>query len=101
MVAVVVIALTAAALGAVAWAITQHRNTLGALLPAGAAVAVAMVVWITTMALGLGQHAATQWIPWIAGIAAAGAAAWTTAALVGRHRHQEYLRRSGQILQMR
>lgn len=101
MVAVVIIALAAGALGAVAWAVNRHRTTFGAALPAGAAVAAALLAWIITMALGLNDSAETQWIPWIVSIVAGGAAAWSVSVLVGGRRHRAYVQRSTEILQMR
>lgn len=101
MVAVVIIALASGAFGALAWALNKHRGTFGAMLPAGAAVAAALLVWIITMALGLNDSAGTQWIPWIASIVAGGAAASVTSVLVGRRRQSQYVQRTNQILQMR
>mgnify|MGYP002805016817 CR=1 FL=1 len=53
MVAVVIIALCSGALGAIAWAVNKYRFTFGATLPAGAAVTVALIVWMITTAAGL------------------------------------------------
>ncbi|MHA7305844.1 hypothetical protein ACX80E_11460 [Arthrobacter sp. TMN-49] len=100
MVAVVIIALTTGALGAIAWAVDRHRNTFGAALPAGAAIASSLLVWIITMALGLGNDGATAWIPWILSIVVGGAAAWATAGLVGRSRHAARRAKTTAILQM-
>lgn len=100
MVALVIIALTVGAFGAIAWAVSKHRSTFGAVLPAGAAVAASLLVWILTMALGLNNDSATAWIPWIASMVVGGAVAWATAAFVGRSRHAHQVQRSTQILQM-
>ncbi|WP_269937314.1 hypothetical protein [Arthrobacter sp. HY1533] len=100
MVALVIIALTAGAFGALAWAADKHRSTFGAVLPAGAAVAASLVVWMITMAVGLGNDGATAWIPWILSIVVGGAAAWATAGFVGRARHAQQVERTNQILQM-
>lgn len=101
MVAMVIIALIAIALGAIAWAVDKNRITFGALLPAGSAVTVALIIWMITMAAGLNKDPATAWIPWILSIVAAGATAWAVAGLVGRTRRQELMARETQILQMR
>lgn len=100
MVALIVIALFAAALGAIAWAVDKHRPTFGALLPAGAAVCASLIVWIITMAVGLDNDPATAWIPWILSIVVGGAAAWATAGLVGRSRAHQQLVRNNAILAM-
>ncbi|ALO66219.1 hypothetical protein AS189_06565 [Arthrobacter alpinus] len=100
MVALVIIALIAGAFGAIAWAVDKHRATFGAVLPAGAAVAASLLVWILTMAVGLDADSATAWIPWILPIVVGGAAAWATAGLVGRSRHARQVERSNAILQM-
>lgn len=101
MVAVVIIALTAGAFGAIAWAVDKHRVLFGALLPAGTAVFAALLVWIITMAVGLGDSAATAWVPWILSMAVGGVTAWATAGFVGRNRYKHQLTRTNQILQMR
>lgn len=98
MVAVVIIALTAGAFGAIAWAVDKYRTTFGALLPAGAAVAAALLVWIITMTIGLDNSSATAWIPWILSMAVGGVAAWATAGFVGRTRHAHQVKRSNEIL---
>lgn len=100
MVALVIIALTTGALGALAWAVDKHRATFGVLLPAGAAVATSLLTWIITMAVGLGNDSAMAWIPWILSIVVGGAAAWATAGFVGRTRHTQQVERTNQILQM-
>ncbi len=100
MVALVIIALTAGVFGAIAWAVDKHRYTFGAMLPAGAGVVAALLVWIITMAVGLGNNSATAWIPWIASMVAGGAVAWATAGFVGRTRHARQVERTNQILQM-
>lgn len=100
MVALVIIALTAGAFGAIAWAVDKHRSTFGAILPAGAAVFAALLVWIITMAAGLGNSSATAWIPWIVSMVVGGAVAWATAGFVGRTRHAHHVERTNQILQM-
>ncbi|MBP2413598.1 hypothetical protein JOF48_002397 [Arthrobacter stackebrandtii] len=100
MVALVIIALTAGALGAIAWAVDKYRYTFGAVLPAGAAVVAALLVWIITMAAGLDGSSATAWIPWILSMAVGGAAAWATAGFVGRTRHNRQIDRTTQILQI-
>lgn len=100
MVALVIIALTVGALGALAWAVDKHRATFGVLLPAGAAVSSALLVWIITMAAGLGNDGATAWIPWILSIVVGGVAAWATAGFVGRARHAQQVERTNQILAM-
>lgn len=100
MVALVIIALSAGALGAIAWAVDKHRGTFGAALPAGAAVSAALLVWIITMAVGLDNDPATAWIPWIVSILVGGIAAWATAGFVGRSRHQHHVERTTRILQM-
>ncbi|MGA7206179.1 MAG: hypothetical protein WBX27_16275 [Specibacter sp.] len=101
MVAVVIVALIAGALGAIAWAVDKYRTTFGALLPAGAAVTAALVVWMITMAAGLGSAPATAWIPWILSIVVGGAAAWATAGFVGRTRHTRQVEKTNAILHMR
>lgn len=98
MVAVVIIALTAGAFGAIAWAVDKYRTTFGALLPAGAAVAAALLVWIITMTIGLDNSSATAWIPWILSMAVGGVAAWAAAGFVGRTRHAHQVKRSNEIL---
>lgn len=100
MVSMVVIALTAAALGGIAWAVDKNRSTFGALLPGGAAVVTALVLWTILMALGLDNDPATAWMPWIFSIVAGGVAAWAVAGLVGRTRHAHLVQRTNQILQM-
>ena len=100
MVALVIIALTAGAFGAIAWAVDKYRHTFGALLPAGVAVSAALLVWIITMAVGLDNDAGTAWIPWILSMAVGGIAAWATAGFVGRTRHARQLERRNQILAM-
>ncbi len=100
MVALVIIALIAGALGAMAWAVDKHRQTFGAVLPAGAAVSASLLVWIITMAVGLDNDAATAWIPWILSIVVGGAAAWATAGFVGRTRHHQHVARTNAILQI-
>ncbi|MGN5731688.1 MULTISPECIES: hypothetical protein [Arthrobacter] len=100
MVALVIIALTAAAFGAIAWAVDKHRAMFGAALPAGAAVAASLLVWILTMAVGLNNDSATAWMPWILSMLVGGAAAWATAGFVGRARHQHQVERNTAILQM-
>lgn len=100
MVAVVIIALTSAALGAIAWAVDHHRSTYGAALPAGAAVTASLLTWIVTMALGLGLDGSTAWIPWILSMIVGGAAAWATAGFVGRARHAAHVASTTAILQM-
>ncbi|MCQ9165361.1 MULTISPECIES: hypothetical protein [unclassified Arthrobacter] len=100
MVALVIIALTAGGFGAIAWGVDKYRATFGALLPAGAAVVAAEVIWMVTMAVGLGNSAATAWIPWILSMAVGGAVAWAVAGFVGRTRHARQLERANQILAM-
>ncbi|MFQ4149154.1 hypothetical protein AAGW05_10710 [Arthrobacter sp. LAPM80] len=100
MVALVIIALSAGALGAIAWAVDKYRDTFGAVLPAGAAVASSLLVWIITMAVGLNHDPATAWIPWILSIVVGGAAAWATAGFVGRTRHHQLVERTNAILAM-
>lgn len=100
MVALTIIALVAGAFGAIAWAVDKHRHTFGAVLPAGAAVAAALLVWIITMAVGLDSSSSTAWIPWIASMMVGGAVAWATAGFVGRTRHAHQIERTNQILQM-
>ncbi len=100
MVALVIIALASAALGALAWAVNKNRHALGAVLPAGAAVTASLLVWIITMALGLDERSATAWIPWVVSIVAGGAAAWATALVVGRSRAAHHLKRTTEILAM-
>lgn len=101
MVAVVIIALTAAAFGAIAWAVDKYRTSFGALLPVGAAVVASLLIWMLTMAIGLDSAPATAWIPWILSMAVGGAAAWATAGFVGRTRHAQQVQKSTAILQMR
>lgn len=100
MVALVIVALTAGAFGAIAWAVDKHRATFGAVLPAGAAVVAALLVWIITMAVGLGNSSGTAWIPWIVSMVVGGAVAWATAGFVGRTRHARQVERTTAILQM-
>ena len=100
MVALVIIALASAAFGALAWAVSRNRNSFGALLPAGAAVAASLLVWIITMALGLDERSATAWIPWIVSMAAGGATAWATAVVVGRRREAHHIKRTTEILSL-
>lgn len=100
MVALVIIALTAGAFGTLAWAVDKYRYTFGAVLPAGGAVVAALLVWIITMAAGLDGSPATAWIPWILSMVVGGAAAWATAGLVGRTRHNRQIERTNQILQI-
>lgn len=101
MVAVVIIALCCAALGAIAWALSKYRAMFGAMLPVGSAVTVALILWMITTAVGLSHDPATAWIPWILSIAAGGATAWLIAELIGRTRHNEGVARETQILQIR
>lgn len=101
LVALVVIALIVGGLGGIAWATDRHHAGYGALLPAGAAVVAAMVLWMATMAFGVGNSPATAWIPWITAIVAGGACAWLVPVLVGRRRHRRHLARQTEILQMR
>ncbi|WP_287931299.1 hypothetical protein [Arthrobacter sp.] len=98
MVALVIIALVAGGFGAIAWGVDRHRATFGALLPAGAAVVAAEVVWMVTMAVGLGNSPATAWIPWIISMAVGGAVAWAVAGFVGRTRHARQVERTNRIL---
>ncbi|MGO4385694.1 hypothetical protein [Specibacter sp. RAF43] len=100
MVALVIVALTAGAFGAIAWGVDKHRATFGALLPAGAAVVTALITWMITMAFGLDAGPATAWIPWILSMVVGGAAAWATAGLVGRARHAHIVARTNEILAM-
>jgi len=100
MVSMVIVALVAAALGGIAWAVDKYRTTFGALLPGGAAVVTALVTWMITMALGLDNDPATAWIPWILSMVLGGAAAWAVAGFVGRTRHAHFVQRSTEILQM-
>jgi len=100
MVAVVIIALTAGAFGAIAWAVDKYRSTFGAMLPAGAAITGALVVWMITMAMGLDNSSATAWIPWILSMAVGGVVAWATAGFVGRTRHARFVQRTTEILAM-
>ncbi len=100
MVALVIIALAAGAFGAIAWAVDKHRHTFGSLLPAGAAVLAALLVWIITMAVGLGNSPSTAWIPWIVSMVVGGVVAWATAGFVGRTRHAHQVERTTAILQM-
>lgn len=101
MVALVIIALISGAFGAIAWAVDKYRNTFGAVLPAGAAVAASLLIWMITMALGLDDSSATAWIPWILSIVVGGLVAWGTAGFVGRSRHNEQLAKQNAILAMR
>lgn len=100
MVALVIVALTAGGFGAIAWGVDKYRATFGALLPAGAAVAASLVVWMVTMAVGLNNSPATAWIPWILSMAVGGAVAWAVAGFVGRTRHARQIERTNQILAM-
>ena len=100
MVALVIIALTAGAFGAIAWAVDKYRHTFGAVLPAGVAVAASLLVWIITMAFGLGNNSATAWLPWILSMVAGGTVPWATAGIVGRTRHNQQVQRTNEILQM-
>ncbi|MDQ0277206.1 hypothetical protein QO003_001509 [Arthrobacter silviterrae] len=100
MVALVIIALTAGAFGAIAWGVDKHRTTFGALLPAGAAVVAAELVWMATMALRLDTSPATAWIPWILSMVVGGAVAWAVAGYVGRTRHAKAVARTNEILAM-
>ncbi|MDO5751724.1 MULTISPECIES: hypothetical protein [unclassified Arthrobacter] len=100
MVALVIIALCSGALGAIAWAVDKYRSTFGAVLPAGAAVVASLLVWIITMAVGLGNDSSTAWIPWIFSIVVGGAAAWATAGFVGRARHTQLVQQANAILHM-
>lgn len=100
MVALVIIALTAGAFGAIAWAVDKYRHNFGAVLPAGAAVAAALLVWIITMAVGLDGNPATAWIPWILSMVVGGVVAWATAGFVGRTRHHRQVEKTNAILQM-
>ncbi len=100
MVALVIVALTAGAFGAIAWAVDKYRATFGTLLPAGAAVVASLVAWIATMAAGLDHSPATAWIAWILPMAVGGVVAWAVAGIVGRTRHARQVERSNQILAM-
>ena len=100
MVALVIISLSSCALGGIAWAVSKNRNTFGSVLPAGMAVAASLLVWILTMAVGLGNDSATLWMPWVLSIVVGGAAAWTTSAFVGRTRHAHHVQETNAILQM-
>ncbi len=100
MLALIIISLSSCALGAIAWAVNKNRSTFGAALPAGMAVAASLVVWIITMAAGLGADGATAWIPWILSIVVGGAAAWVTSGYVGRTRHAHHVQQTNAILQM-
>ena len=100
MVALAIIALTAGAFGAIAWAVDKYRYTFGALLPAGVAVVAALLVWVLTMAVGLDHDTGTAWIPWILSMVVGGIAAWATAGFVGRTRHARQVERRNQILAM-
>ncbi|NVM95306.1 hypothetical protein [Arthrobacter wenxiniae] len=101
MVALVIIALVAGGFGAIAWGVDRYRATFGALLPAGAAVVAAEILWMVTMAAGLGGSSATAWIPWILPMAVGGAVAWSVAGFVGRSRHHHLVERTNQILAIR
>ncbi|MDJ0317536.1 MULTISPECIES: hypothetical protein [Arthrobacter] len=100
MVALVIIALTSGALGAIAWAVDKYRHTFGAVLPAGAAVSASLLMWVITMAAGLGNDTATAWIPWILSMVVGGGVAWAVAGFVGRTRHNRQVEKTNTILSM-
>ncbi|WP_434613770.1 hypothetical protein [Arthrobacter sp. A5] len=87
MVDLVVIALLSAAAGAIVWGTDRkHRHTYGELLPAGIAVAAALLTWIITVAAGLGYQPGLTWIPWIASLLVGVVLSTTATQLLGRRR---------------
>ncbi|MCZ2403224.1 hypothetical protein IV498_08520 [Paenarthrobacter sp. Z7-10] len=73
MVDLVVIALLALLIGAIVWGMDKKHGEYGILVPAAVAVVTAMLIWIITVAAGLGYQPGLTWIPWIVSLAGAAA----------------------------
>jgi hypothetical protein len=82
----VIVVIAAAAAGLVVWAVDRRHSAYGIMFPVAAAVAAACLVWIVVVWAGAGYIAGLTWLPWVAPIAGAIAAAVAVPAVVGRRR---------------
>lgn len=88
MVDIVVIALIAAAFGAIVWGVDKHHDRYGLLLPSGVSVLAALLTWIVTVAFGLGYAPGLSWIPWIGSLVVGAAASIGVVLVLGRRRRR-------------
>lgn len=86
MVDLVVIALIAAGLGAIVWAVDKKHHKYGVLLPSAVAVVAAMLTWIITVSAGLSYNPGWTWVPWIASLVAAVLFSTVASLLLSRNR---------------
>ncbi|BCT76857.1 hypothetical protein SCMU_26990 [Sinomonas cyclohexanicum] len=82
----VIVILVVAAAGFIAWALDHHHDAYGIMLPVGAAVALACLVWVVAVFAGTGYIAGLTWMPWVLPMAAGIAAAVAVPTVVGRRR---------------
>jgi hypothetical protein len=82
----VIVVLVVAAAGFVMWATDHHHDRYGIMLPVGAGVAVACLVWIVTVLVGAGYIAGMTWMPWVLPMALGAATAVVLPLVLGRRR---------------
>ncbi|MDQ0258461.1 hypothetical protein [Sinomonas atrocyanea] len=82
----VIVILVVAAAGFIAWAVDRHHEAYGIMLPVGAAVAAACLVWIILILAGTGYIAGLTWMPWVLPMAVGIAAAVCVPLILGRRR---------------
>jgi quaternary ammonium compound-resistance protein SugE len=86
MVDLVVIALICAGIGAIVWGADRKHRNYGILLPAGVAIAAALLTWIITVSAGLGYQPGWTWVPWIASLIVGAAVSVLVVAVLGASR---------------
>lgn len=86
MVDLVVIALLALLIGAIVWGLDKKHGEYGILVPSATAAVTAMLVWVITIAAGLGYQPGLMWIPWLASLTAAAAVSVFAALALGSSR---------------
>ncbi|TLM86856.1 hypothetical protein [Pseudarthrobacter sp. NamE5] len=98
MLSLTIVVLAAAAAGFIVWANDKRHAKYGAGLPAGIAVATAVLTWIILMAAGFGYLPGLTWLPWVLPIVTGAAAAIAAAVYCGRTRARRDTERLTAIL---
>ncbi|WP_369044922.1 hypothetical protein [Sinomonas sp. P10A9] len=82
----VIVVLVVAAAGFIVWSLDHHHDVYGIVLPVGAAVALACLVWAVLIFAGTGYMAGLTWMPWALPMAVGIVAAVAVPIVVGRPR---------------
>lgn len=100
MLSLTIVVLVTAAAGFIVWANDKRHTKYGVGVPAGVAVAVGALSWISLMAAGFGYRPGLTWMPWVLPMVLGAAAAVAAVIFLGRVRAKRDLERLTAILRL-